>query len=352
MLASRYQRLALATLLLFSLPGRSCWLAPAAAQTPAPGADDTVYTYVEQMPQLPGGGGMDAIVAAVQQRIVLPANAPVATSRVFVKFVVGKQGQIESAELVQATNPVIDAAVLAAVQQLPPFQPGRQGGQLVRVSFMAAITPPGLVVKWLPPNDGPKAGDENAEAQTMRRGLAARCTNEADTAFLRRVLPSSFPRSVDLLAATWRPSQFGKQLFFSVPGSEENDNRYGSELFMLDPFQQDTYAVQAFTIPSLGDATSLVSLFFADVNQDGQKELLALSECSLREGNGRETHYQTQVFQYMGLTSAGRPQYREDPTPRPYFEELDTAAKVRQALARQQRSKPPTPTPVNKSSKK
>jgi TonB family protein len=328
--------LGLIILLALGLPGRYSWLAPARGQTSTAPADNQVYTYVEQMPQLPGGGGQTAIVAAVQQRVVQPAGTPTATSRVFVQITVGKQGQLEQVNLVQPTNPAIDAAVLAAVRQLPAFQPGKQNGQLVRVSLTLAITPPSLVVKWLPPSDGPNSADEQDEARTMRRGLTYRCPKEADTTFLRRVLPSSFPQSVDLLAATWRPSEFGKQLFFSVPGSEDNDNRYGSELFMLDPFQGSTYLVQDFVIPSLGDATSLTSLFFADVNQDGQKELLVLSECSLRKAAGRKTHYQTQVFQYLGLTSAGRPQYCEDPTKRPYLDGLDTAAKVRQALAQHQ----------------
>lgn len=336
-----YRSLGLVALLLIGLPGRRSWLAPAMGQTPATLVEDKVYTYVEQMPQLPGGGGMAAMVAAVQQRVVLPAGTPVASSRVFVQFTVGKRGQVEEAAIIKGTSPAVDAAVLAAVRQLPTFVPGKQSSQLVRVAFTLAITPPGLVVKWLPPTDGAHEADERAEAQTMRRGLATRFPSEADTTFLRRALPASSPRSTDLLAATWRPGGFGKQLFFSVPGAEDNDNAYGSGLFVLDPFLGDTYAVQAFTIPSLGDATSLVSLFFADVNQDGQKELLALSECSLLEAAGRQAHYQTQVFQYMGLTSAGRPQYREDPTPRPYLSNLSSAAAVRQALARHQ----PHPAP-------
>jgi len=344
--------LALAALLLFGLPGRYSWLAPAVGQTPKPPAGDPVYTYVERMPQLPGGGGLSALVAAVQQRVVLPANGPPASSRVFVQLTVGKQGQLENTTIIKGDSPAVDAAVLAAVRQLPTFQPGQQNGQAVRVSLTLAITPPGLVVKWLPPTDGPQAANENAEARTMRWGLATRFPSEADTAFLRRSLPSSFPRSVDLLAATWRPNEFGKQLFFSAPGSEDNDNRYGSELFVLDPFQGGTYAVQAFTIPSLGDATSLVSLFFADIDQDGQKELLALSECSLREAAGRETHYQTQVFQYAGLTSTGRPQYREDATKRPYLNDLGSAAAVRQALAKHQPRKLPAPVPASQPSSK
>jgi hypothetical protein len=344
--------LGLVALLAAGLPGRYC-LVPSAAGQAAPLVQVKPYTYVEQMPQLLGGGGQAASAAAVQKHVVLPANAPAPTRRVFAQFIVGKQGQIEDASIVQATDPVVDAAVLAAVRQLPTFEPGRLNGQPVRVSLTLPIAPPGLVAKGLPPTDNPRAANEAAEAKTMRWGLATRFPSEADTTFLRRVLPASFPQSGNLLAATWQPRNTSrKQLFFSVPGSEDNDNAYGSTLFVLAPFQGSSYAVQAFTIPSLGDATSLTSLFFADVNQDDQKELLALSECSLRAGAGRETRYQTQVFQYLGLTSAGRPQYSEDPTKRPYLDGLDTAAKVRQALAQHQqqgqRLPPPPTTKVRK----
>jgi hypothetical protein len=339
MLATFCRLLGLIALLLLGVPGRHCLLLSAAGQPASSPPEDQVYTYAEQMPQLPGGGGLPAIVAAVQQRLAIPAGTPAADHRVFVQFTVGKEGQVLSPAIVQGASPAIDAAVLAAVRRLPTFSPGRQAGRAVRVAFTLAIAPPGVVVRWQPPTDGPHHEIEADEAQTMRRGLAYRRPQEADTTFLRRVLPSSFPRSTDLLAAMWRPSKFGKQLFFSVSSPEEN--AYGTDLFILDPFEGDTYAVQLLTIPSLGDATGLSSLFFADVNHDGQKELLALSECSLVEIGGRETHYQTQVFQYVGLTSTGRPQYCEDPTPRPYLAELSTAAAVRQALARHQ----PLPAP-------
>jgi hypothetical protein len=195
------------------------------------------------------------------------------------------------------------------------------------------------------------------EAQTLKQATAQRLPGEADSTFLRRVLPASYPQSNDLLAATWRPSAFGKQLFFSVRGTA--DNEYGVDLFMLDPFQPNTYAVQVFSIPTQADATYLEAFFFADINQDGQKELLAISECSLRgasDGNGfhpRTSHYQTVSFQYKGLSSTGRPQYEGEPTYHSYLDELPTAAAVRQALARhQQRSKTPVRQPAAKTVKK
>ncbi len=332
-----YPSLALAALLYGGLPGRSGWLAPARGQALA---DDKVYTYVEQMPQLPGGGSVPAITEAIQQRLVLPPGTIIGDrKRVFVGFTVGKQGQIEEAHLVQTPRPELDAAVLAAVRQLPTLVPGRQEGQPVRVSF----TIPLVLVSTPAAADPAAESAEHRESQTRQQAVALRQPGEADTTFLRRVLPISYPQSSDLLAATWRPSQFGKQLFFSVPG--QGDAEYGSDLFMLDPYQAGQYAVQVFTIPTQGDFTQLHSLFFADVNHDGQKELLAISRCSLREEikvgrgqrmTGRFPHYQTLVFQYTGLNGAGRPQYQDYPGNTDYLDELATAAEVRQALARHQ----------------
>lgn len=191
----------------------------------------------------------------------------------------------------------------------------------------------------------PESAAQRREAQTLKLGLAQRQPGEADTTFLRRVLPVSFPQSNDLLAATWRPSAFSKQLFFSVLGTSDREHEYGTDLFMLDPFQADTYVVQVFTIPSQGDLTVLEAFFFTDVDQDGRKELLAISECSLRESfkdhgqvlYGRSPHYQTLIFQCTGLSNTGRPQYRDDPRDYSYLDELATVAAVRQALARHQR---------------
>ena len=178
---------------------------------------------------------------------------------------------------------------------------------------------------------------QQVEAQTIQQGIARRQPGEADTTFLKRVLPVSFLASGDLVRYTWRPSAFGKQLFFSVQGGP--DNEYGCDLFVVNPFEANTYAVQILTLESMGDTTSPNAIFFDDVDEDGQKELLVLLACSLREtfkmdGKwriGRKTHYQTMIFKNAGLSSS-RPQYEEDATPRPYLDELATAAEVRQNL--------------------
>lgn len=185
--------------------------------------------------------------------------------------------------------------------------------------------------------------DETIETRTLLAGEASRRPGEADSTFVRRVLPLSFAESHDLLAAAWRPSAYGRQLFFSRPSHSEA-NEQGSDLVVLDPFYENSYAVHVFLIPALnnfiiasqGKATTLTAIFFADVNQDGRKELLALSQGGILEPEGFMTHYQTQVFHYLGPTSRGYPQYYEDDALRQSLAELATVAEVRQALAQYQ----------------
>jgi TonB family protein len=101
-----------------------------------------VYAYVEQMPQLPGGGGQPAIVQAILSKIVYPKAAPGETlpaGRVFASFTVDADGAVQGPKIVKGLSPAFDEAVLSAIKQLPRFEPGKQGGQPVAVSFTVPI---------------------------------------------------------------------------------------------------------------------------------------------------------------------------------------------------------------------
>ena len=198
---------------------------------------------------------------------------------------------------------------------------------------------------------------ERAEAQTLARGVALRRPGEADSAFMRRVLPVSYPDSGHRVAYAWRPSAFGKQLLFVVKG----DNGPETALFILDPYQPATYAVQRLDVVINSDcdlASSLEAIFFADINHDGQKELLALGFCYAREqwedkeDNGRIMvgHYECQgtvVYRYAGLAGKGRPRYEKTFTPR-YLTGVKTAAEARAKIAAHQRHRLASPRASNK----
>jgi TonB family protein len=101
-----------------------------------------IYTYVEQMPQLPGGGGMQALSQAVRSKISYPKAAPGETlpeGRVFASFVVDTDGTVQDTKIVKGLSPAFDEAVLAAIKQLPRFEPGKQNGKAVAVSFTMPV---------------------------------------------------------------------------------------------------------------------------------------------------------------------------------------------------------------------
>ncbi|GAA4033735.1 hypothetical protein GCM10022409_17550 [Hymenobacter glaciei] len=100
-----------------------------------------VYAYAEQMPQLLTGGGGTAIVMAIQQHLEYPAAARAAgiAGRVYVRFVVGADGKVRDAQVMQGIGHGCDEAALAAVRQLPEFRPGRQNGCPVAVAYTAPL---------------------------------------------------------------------------------------------------------------------------------------------------------------------------------------------------------------------
>jgi hypothetical protein len=190
-----------------------------------------------------------------------------------------------------------------------------------------------------PTNSGPSA--DSLEERTLRQGVAQRQPAESVEAFLQRVLPASFANPDDppqLMQYTWRPSAFGQQLFFSANDPHEPYRLY---VFMLDPYQADTYAVERFEVtPPDSDWAQLAALFFADANRDGRKELLVLVNSSVvtptvidgMNWPAHTTHYYTGIYGYLLADQSQRPRYQEYPH-RHDLDELETAAEVRQVLA-------------------
>jgi len=120
-------------LTVFLLAGFFCGAAKRAAA-------QITYCPIYPMPELPGGGGLPAIVAAIQQRLLYPPQAlrANASGRVFVSFTVAPGGQVQEIFVVKAFRRDCGLAVVRAVRRLPRFQPrlARYGN----VRYMAPIT--------------------------------------------------------------------------------------------------------------------------------------------------------------------------------------------------------------------
>jgi protein TonB len=100
------------------------------------------YLYVEQMPQLPGGGGQAAIVAAIQKAARYPGEAlrNQVEGKVFVSFVVNSLGEVTDVKVIKGLGAGLDEETIRAVKTLPRFIPGKQNGRAVSVAYTVPIS--------------------------------------------------------------------------------------------------------------------------------------------------------------------------------------------------------------------
>jgi TonB family protein len=98
-----------------------------------------IYTYVEQMPQLPSGGGVKAITKQILDNFVYPAGEH-KQGRLFASFTVAATGDVADVKIIKGLATAYDEATLAAIRKLPRFLPGKQSGKPVAVNFTVPIT--------------------------------------------------------------------------------------------------------------------------------------------------------------------------------------------------------------------
>ncbi len=100
------------------------------------------YTYVEQMPELPGGGGVAAIVNAIQKAVRYPGRAISngIEGKLYASFVVNAQGEVVDVKIVKGLGYGLDEESIRAIKTLPRFIPGKQNGREVSVQYTVPIT--------------------------------------------------------------------------------------------------------------------------------------------------------------------------------------------------------------------
>jgi len=100
---------------------------------------DSVYSTVEVMPVYPGDES--ALATDLGQAIVYPENAKTAgvQGKVYVSFVVNKNGEVTDAKVVRSANPMLDQAAIDAIMKLKKFTPGTNKGEPVSVQYTLPI---------------------------------------------------------------------------------------------------------------------------------------------------------------------------------------------------------------------
>ncbi|MCM1095885.1 MAG: energy transducer TonB [Terasakiella sp.] len=111
------------------------------APEPAP-EPEKVYNIamVEQKPEFPGGDA--AMYKWLGDHINYPAAAAEegVSGRVVVEFVVSKTGAIENVKVLRGRHPALDKEALRVVKSMPKWQPGRNNGQPVKVTYTLPVT--------------------------------------------------------------------------------------------------------------------------------------------------------------------------------------------------------------------
>ncbi len=101
--------------------------------------EDGVYTVVEEMPEYPGG--VVALRNFLAQTVKYPETAikNQVQGKVYVTFVVEKDGSVSRAKIVRGVDSSLDAEALRVVKLLSNWKPGRQKGQDVAVQYTVPI---------------------------------------------------------------------------------------------------------------------------------------------------------------------------------------------------------------------
>ena len=102
--------------------------------------DEEIFLVVENAPEFPGGE--DSLYAYIARNIKYPeaAKKEKIEGRVFVTFVVEKDGQVSSAKILRDIGGGCGEEAIRVVKSMPKWKPGTQRGNPVRFQFNLPVS--------------------------------------------------------------------------------------------------------------------------------------------------------------------------------------------------------------------
>ena len=99
-----------------------------------------IFTFVETMPEFPGGQGalLQYLAKSIKYPVIAQENG--IQGRVSCSFVVNKDGSIVDAEVIRGVDPSLDKEALRVINSMPKWSPGKQRGKPVRVKYTVPVT--------------------------------------------------------------------------------------------------------------------------------------------------------------------------------------------------------------------
>lgn len=101
--------------------------------------DDEVFVVVEEQAEFPGG--LDSMYAYIVKNLKYPelAKEKGIEGRVFVSFIIEKDGSISNVKLLRGIGGGCDEAAVKMVKNMPKWKPAKQRGKPVRCQFNLPI---------------------------------------------------------------------------------------------------------------------------------------------------------------------------------------------------------------------
>lgn len=98
-----------------------------------------VFFVVEEMPEFPGGelALRKFIASSIKYPVIAQENG--IQGKVYVTFVVDKDGSVTLAKVARGVDPSLDKEAIRVVNSLPKWKPGKQRGKPVKVSYTVPI---------------------------------------------------------------------------------------------------------------------------------------------------------------------------------------------------------------------
>jgi TonB family protein len=97
--------------------------------------DQKIFTAVEHEPEFKGG--MQAFYKYLSSSVHYPADAVKnhIQGKVFISFIVEKDGSLSDLKIVRSVSPDLDAETMRVIKASPNWNPGTQNGKPVRVAY-------------------------------------------------------------------------------------------------------------------------------------------------------------------------------------------------------------------------
>jgi TonB family protein len=116
-----------------------CAQGDSTAASPGISAGDTCLTTCEVMPKYPGGEAAFYAFMAKELRYPSEARDSWIEGKVWVTFILEKDGSVSHAQVTRPVHPLLDAEALRVVRSMSNWTPGYQRGKPVRVQFRLPV---------------------------------------------------------------------------------------------------------------------------------------------------------------------------------------------------------------------